>query len=97
MSAVKPKNLSRTAGDTAEHVICAGRCILYGIYPELTITGTITLRDANATGGGNVVHVCAIGLTQQGKQFDGAQFLNGLTVQLSVATDLSAIIWEAAP
>lgn len=97
MSAVKQKNLSRTAGDTAEHVISAGKCILYGIFPELTTTGTITVRDSATTGGSNVIHVCALGLTQVGKDLGGVLCLNGLTVQLSVGTDLSAIVWEAAP
>lgn len=90
-------NLSRTAGDTSEHVICAVPCVLYGIYPELTTTGTITVRDAAATGGSNVVHVCAIALLQAGKKFGpkGVRMAAGLTVQLSAATDLSAIVWEA--
>lgn len=88
---------TRTTGDTNENVIHAGRCVLYGVYPELTTTGTITLRNAAAAGAGApaVKHVAAIGLTQQGKQFDGVLFENGLTVQLSVATDLSLIVWEA--
>lgn len=86
--------LARTAGDTSEHVICAKACVLYSIRPELTTTGTITVRGAAATGGSNVRAVCAIGLTQAGKSFDGALFPDGLTVQLSVNTDLSAIIYE---
>lgn len=93
----KYANGSRTAGDTAEHVIYAGPCILYSIQPELTTTGTITVRDAATTGGSNVVHVCAIGLLQAGKTFGGGKGIlmqKGLTVQLSVASDLSMISWE---
>ena len=96
-----PAESSRTAGDTNEHVICDGPCVVYGVYPELTTTGTITLRDAAATGGGAgaVKHVCAIGLTQAGKTFGmkGAFFASGLTAQLSVATDLSLIVWQKVP
>ena len=92
-------NGTRTTGDTAEHVIYAGRCVLFGIYPELSTTGTITVRDAAATGGSNVKHVCAIGLLQAGKTFGrkGVEFQFGLSVQLSAATDLSMIVWEPMP
>lgn len=82
----------RTAGNTAEQVICPQRCMVYGIHPELTTTGTVTLRDDATTGGSNVKVLCAIGLTQAGKPFtQGVLFERGLTVQLSVATDLSLI------
>lgn len=89
-------NVTRTTGDTSEHVICAKPCVLYGIYPELTTTGTITVRNAAATGGSAVIHVCAIGLLQAGKTFGrkGIYLSAGCTVQLSVASDLSAIAWE---
>lgn len=91
-------NVTRTIGDTNENVIYAGRCVLFGIYPELTTTGTITVRNqpTAAGGAGNVKHVCAIGLLQAGKTFGpkGIILEKGLTVQLSVATDLSAIVWE---
>lgn len=88
----------RTAGDTAEHVISAKPCVVYGVYPELTTTGTITFRNAAATGGSAVLHVAAIGLTQAGKSFGpGVVFDTGLTVQLSVATDLSLIVFETMP
>lgn len=88
------RGIYRTPGDTNEHVVVTGRVRLIAVRPELTTTGTITLRDAAATGGSNVIHVCAIGLTQAGKDFNGATFLNGISVQLSVGTDLSAIIYE---
>lgn len=92
------KNGSRTPGDTNENVIYAGRCKVLGVYPELTTTGTITLRNqATAAGGsGTIKHVCAIGLLQAGKTLgpDGVLFDAGLTVQLSVGTDLSLIVWE---
>lgn len=95
-----PSPLSyRTPGDTAEHVVCAKPCWVYGLSPDLTTTGTITLRNAAATGGSAVMQVSAIGLTQAGKAYAGGQgtfFDTGLTVQLSVATDLSLISYEAA-
>lgn len=89
-----PKVGTRTVGDTVDNVIHSGRCVLYGVYPELTTTGTITFRNG-AAAGGTIKHVAAIGLTQVGKQFDGVLFDKGLTVQLSVASDLSMIVWEA--
>lgn len=85
----------RTAGDTSEHVVCAKRCRLLAVIPDLTTTGTVTLRNAATTGGSNVVSVSAIGLLQQGKHFDGATLDSGLTVQLSVGTDLCTIVYEA--
>lgn len=88
------KNMTRTTGNTNENVIFAGRCLLHGVYPELTTTGTITIRDSATAAGSAARHICAIGLTQQGKKFGGVLFEKGLTVQLSVATDLSAIVWE---
>ena len=95
MSAAKIKEGSRTVGDTVENIICAAPCILYGIYPELTTTGTITVRDSATAAGVTAKHVCAIGLTQVGKTFDGIRMQKGLTVQLSVGTDLSMIVREA--
>lgn len=90
----------RTPADTAEHVICNGPCWLYAVLPDLTTTGTITLRDAAATGVGAsaVIQLCAIGLTQQGKQYGayGVLLPTGLTIQLSVATDLSLVVFERA-
>lgn len=93
-------NGTRTTGDTAEHMIFTGRGVLYGIYPELTTTGTITVRDTATVAGAGTVHVCAIGLTQAGKSFGdqrGIQFQSGCSVQLSVATDLSWIKWQPLP
>lgn len=91
-------NGTRTPGDTGDNLVFAGPCVLFGIYPELTTTGTITIREGT---GGPVRHVCAIGLTQQGKEFAtgnrGIFFGGGLSVQLSVATDLSMIAWAPAP
>lgn len=87
---------ARTANSTAEQVLCAGPCFVWGVRPELTTTGTITLRNDSAANGaaGAIMHVAAIGLTQAGKDFDGALFPKGLTVQQSVGTDLSHITWE---
>lgn len=89
----------RTPASTAEQLVHAGPCIVYGISPDLTTTGTITIRDgAAADASGAVLSVSAIGLTQAGKQFGQAKGVlcqKGLTVQLSVATDLSLISWEA--
>lgn len=92
-----PLRGTRTTGDTNEHMIHTGPCVLYGIYPELTTTGTITVRDTATVAGAGTVHVCAIGLLQAGKTFGGIFFAKGLSIHLSVATDLSMIVWEAIP
>lgn len=97
MSAVKIKEGTRTPGDTVENIVHVGPCVLYGILPELTTTGTITIRDSATAAAVAAKHICAIGLTQIGKDFGGVRFNAGLTVQLSVASDLSLIVWEAAP
>ena len=52
---------------------------------------------AAANGAGDTMSVSAIGLTQIGKDFQGVFFSKGLTVQLSVATDLSTIVWTPYP
>lgn len=87
------KTYHYTAGDTNEHAVCATRCRLWALRPDLTTTGTVTLR-AGATGGSNVFSLSAIGLTQAGKSFDGVVLPAGFTVQLSVGTDLCTIIYE---
>lgn len=83
-----------TAGNTNEQVVSDGRCRLIAIRPQLTTTGTITLRNQATAAGGASAHQCAIGLTQQGKDFNGAVFERGLTIQLSAATDITAVIYE---
>ena len=91
-------NVYRTPGDTTENVIHAGRCRLLGIYPELASnTGTVTIRNTATAAAGTATHICAIGLLAAGKTFgpNGVLLDTGLTVQLSVATDLCAIVWEA--
>lgn len=90
------KSLYRTTAVTTEVLVHAGRCLLHGIRPEVASTaGTITIRDAVAIGGSNVVRVCPIATLQAGINMDGALLANGLTVQLSNAADLTSLIWEA--
>lgn len=91
----KPKEAYLTTGDTNEQLIHAGPCLVHGIYPQLTTTGTITLRNTATAAGGAAKSVSAIGLTQAGKTFGGVRYDTGLTVQLSVGTDLCTIVWEA--
>lgn len=83
----------RTAGNTNEQVVFAGRCILFGIYPEKTTGGTITLRDSATAAGATAFSVSAIGLTQAGKEFGGIVCNLGLTIQLSDATDLTTVVY----
>lgn len=91
-----PRAQTRLAAVTTEQLIRAGRGVLWAVLPELTTTGTITIRDgALADGSGTIIAVCAAGLSQAGKTFWGCQFLKGLTVQISVGTDQSLIVWEA--
>lgn len=39
------KNITRTAATTAEQVISAKGCAVYGVHPELTTTGVVDMRD----------------------------------------------------
>jgi len=66
-------------------------------YTLTTTTGQLTATiPATATAGNNQLKAqCAIGLLQAGKFFGSAVFHKGLTAQLSVGTDISAIVWEA--
>ncbi len=87
----------RTANATTEQLVISGPCVLYGIFPELTTTGTLTIRDgAAADGSGTTKIVCAIGLTQVGKSFGpkGVRFDKGLTIQQSVGTDQCLVQYE---
>jgi hypothetical protein len=75
----------------AEQVLGGYGIRLYKIIPQATTTGTITLREAAATGGSNIVftvaaaQAAAIGGVEFGSE--GVVFDGGLTVQLSVAGD----------
>lgn len=90
------KGIFRTQGVLTEQLVFAGRCRIYRLNPEVTTTGTITLRDgALADASGTIMSVSGIGLTQAGKEFHGAVFNKGVTIQLSVATDLASLIFEA--
>jgi hypothetical protein len=87
----------RPGAVTTEQLVFAGPCVLYGLFPELTTTGTLTVRDgAAADGSGTTRHVCAIGLTQAGKGFGpkGVFFTKGLTIQMSVGTDITLVQFE---
>ena len=85
---------ARTGAVATEQLIIDAPCRLHAILPEQTTAGTITVRDAIATGGSNVKMVCAIGMTQQGKEFHGAVFEAGLTLQQSSAGDRCLVIFE---
>lgn len=89
-------NATRTVGDTNENMIFTGPGVLYGIFPELVTTGTITVRDTATAAAGTALHICAIGLPQAGKVFGdarGIRFQKGCSIQLSAASDLSLIKW----
>lgn len=90
----------RTIADTNENIVSAFAGWLIAIYPDLTTTGTITLRNQKTASGGTPVFtsVCAIGLTQAGKNFgpSGIFCSAGLTIQLSAGTDLCFVLFERA-
>lgn len=88
-------NKTPLAGTTDDQVIFAGKCVLYGIYPQLTTTGTIEIHD-HATTSDNLVHKQAIGLTMPGVTFGpkGMFMANGIVIDLSAATDLAVVVWE---
>lgn len=97
ITSATPASGTRTANSTGEQLIYSGPCVLYGLYPELTTTGTLTVRDgAAADASGATKHVCAIGLTQAGKSFGpkGVFFQKGITIQQSVGTDLTLVQFE---
>lgn len=88
------RTIFRSANSTGEQVVFAGRCRLIALIPELTTTGTVTLRNG-AVGGSDIKHLAAIGMTQVGKEFYGPVFPAGLTIQQSVGTDICAVVFEA--
>lgn len=85
---------TRTAASTNDQIIFAGRCVLYGVYPDVVTTGTITIAD-DATATGTNITVMAIGLLTAGKTYGpkGILMEKGITLKLSVNTDLSLIVW----
>lgn len=85
----------RTAAVTTEQVVIAHRVRLLAVIPELTTTGTLTLRDSATATATAAVSLTAIGLTQIGKEFYGMVFTNGLTIQQSVGTDQCTVVYEA--
>lgn len=94
---MQPHKMTRVTSAT-EALIITGPCRLVGIYPEATTTGTISVRDAAAIGGGSTArHTCAIGLPQSGAGIggnNGVLFANGLTIQLSAGTDAVNVVWN---
>jgi len=88
-----PKALTRTAAVSTEQLIHTGRCVLYAIVPETTGGETVTLRDDDATGGANVKFAGLI--PAPGKEWEGALFASGLTLQLSIGTERYNVIWES--
>ena len=100
MTQASAHNMTRVTGTTEVLVTLPGPCRLMAIFPEAVTTGTITVRDAGAIGGGSTPrHTCAIGLPQLGMQFgggdSGVKFLNGITIQLSQAPDAVNIVWNS--
>lgn len=86
----------RTPASVAEQLVHTGPCLLHRVIPDILTTGTITLRDGRAADGtGVVVSLQSAGIPKGvWLDFGGAWFPNGLTIQLSVATDLCAVVWE---
>lgn len=86
----------KTAGVTTEQIVSTKPCWVFGLYPELLTTGTIILRDQKTAAGGTATHTCAIGLPQVGKTWSpgGIFFGAGLTIQISVATDLTVVTYQ---
>lgn len=85
----------RTAADTNEAVVHAGRVRLHRVIPEENaMTGNFTIRNAKATGTSDVVHICAANLPAAGKDFGGAVLEVGMTVQKSDASARVAVVYE---
>lgn len=80
-------NQTRVLGG-AEVLISATPARIAGIFPELTTTGTVTVRNARVLGStGAPMHRAAVGLLASGKQFNayGVALGSGLAVRLSAA------------
>lgn len=97
--ATKGSPYFRTAAVTTEQLVHTGPCVLKRIIPDIITTGTITIRDgAVADGSGTTVSLQSLGLPKGGVlDFGDMWFPKGLTIHLSVATDLCTVIWEAYP
>ena len=76
----------------AEVLILPSNARIIKIIPQNTVTGTVTLREASAIGGGGAARwVAPVTGTDFGPY--GVAFAGGLTVQLSVAGDQFGIVY----
>lgn len=87
----QPMNLTLVTGAT-EVLINAGSSRIVKIIPQNSTTGTVTVREASAIGGGSTARWTA---PSAGTDFGpyGVAMGSGLTVQLSVAGDQFGIVW----
>ena len=93
---LQANNLTLLTG-TTELLITPSNARLVKIVNQNATTGTVTIREAAAIGGGSTAKftISAADLTAGGKDFsaNGVRFQGGLTIQLSVAGDQIGIIW----
>lgn len=76
--------VTRLAGNTTEQVIHSGRCMLNGIYPELTTTGTMTARnEAGAIKVSTITGIANTPFTSGGTLADATYFSNVLAVDIN--------------
>lgn len=83
---VKPYSVVRKVGDTNAQAL--GSVELGGYIPDITTTGTITFKNGSVT----VLIVAAGALRGQLIDFKGAFFDLGLSITLSAAGDVGAIL-----
>lgn len=96
-SSLSPASATRHTNTTDETQIATGNCILFGIYPTTTTTGTVSLA-AGVVGASTAFHVSAIGLTQAGKTFGpfGIKVAGGLTIDMTQIADDVLVVWMKA-
>lgn len=92
MAVKPPANLTLVTG-TTEVSITTANAKLIKLIPQGTTTGTVTVREASAIGGGSAARWTNAAATTTDFGYDGVSFAGGLTVQLSVGTDVWGIVW----
>lgn len=76
-----------------EVLLASNNARLVAIIPQGTTTGTVTVREAAAIGGGSTARWTNAAATKTDFGAFGVNFAGGLTVQLSVGGDVWGIVY----
>lgn len=88
-----PAFFLKTVTGATEVLLAPSNARLVAIIPQGTTTGTVTVREASAIGGGSAARWTNAAATKTDFGAFGVSFPDGLTVQLSVGGDVWGIVY----